>query len=228
MKFDFSNIHLFEWEELYYTEIENEIGLSAFRILNKNQEEALIETKKEFNRRIKVDLDMLDVDDRANYYAQIFEREELAIREMQRQQRYSLCLSLFSFFEGRLKTICTALEKEFDFKLRISDLNADDDLMRYWNYLEKVYEMDMTELIPFFTPIRQNKLVRNIIAHRGGNASNEQFERIKKIKGITYIKNDIYFQIHIDENNYINYLVEKMDNFLNCMLLSIDKRYKVL
>lgn len=226
MKFDFSDAHLFSWQELYYAEMENEIGLSAFRILNKNQEQALIETETEFNERINADLEQLDLDDRGNYYSQMFEREELSIRELQRQQRYSLCLSLCSFFEGRLQSICVNIEKDFNFKVKIADLNGNDDLMGYWNYLEKVYEMPVDSLEPLFTPIKQIKKIRNIIAHYDGYATRAKKEKLEVFPGISYKEQEDYFKIEIDQTEFVNFTLDKMRIFLNSMLLEIDKRYK--
>jgi len=226
--FDFSKVRLFAWEILYYEELENEIGVSAFNLLSKNQEAALAQAKNEFNDALKNDADYksMEPEDRGSYYQAFYEREELAIRELQRRQRYSLLLSLHSYFEGRLNTICSKIEEEFKFKIKITDLSGNDDLMRYWNYLEKVFDMEMKTLETFFTPIKQNKQIRNIVAHHNGCVSEELKNKIGRVNGLSF--NDLggTFQIQIDNPSYILLVLDKMDLFLATMLEAIDTRYK--
>lgn len=152
MKFSFEDVTLFDWEYLYSYEIESSVGLSAIRHLNRNQEESLQQTINEFERKLSEALDKIEEEERSNYYSQIFHLDNLSIKELQRQQRYAMCLSLYSFFEGRLHSICEKIHNEFDFKIALSDLNGKDDLVKYYNYLLKVFEMDMKALESSFTP----------------------------------------------------------------------------
>ena len=228
MKFDLSKIYLYEWEKLWYSELDNEIGVDAFRKLNSNQEESLETTKKEFEKIIKNDenLKSLEPEHVGSYYSQIFEREEWIIRELQRQQRYSLILSIYSFFEGRLKSICEMIEKEFDFKIKLKDLNSNDDLMKYWNYLEKVYEIEKVSIEQYFTPIKQYKVVRNIIAHQEGIVPTEKLKKVNIGNGLSIKELGMKNQIDLKRDEFATYLLDRMEPFLKELLLVVDKRFK--
>ncbi|RZK02306.1 MAG: hypothetical protein EOO46_18645 [Flavobacterium sp.] len=228
MKIDFSKIYLFTWEDLYYTEVENEIGIEAFNKLCSNQEESLKSTQKEFKEFVGGELAKLHPDDQSSYYMQIFQRDEMIIKELLRQQRYSLCLSIFSFFEGRLKSICSQIENKFNYKIKVDDLNGNEDLLKYWNYLVKVYELELASLEKYFTPIKQQKIVRNLIAHQNGMPRGDQEKKINIVKGITLEKYDNFSQIVITDPIYILDLLTKMDEFLKELLLAIDTRYIAL
>jgi hypothetical protein len=231
MKMDIRDLYLFDWKELEYLQFENEIGIHAFKILNANQEKALQKTQNKFGtvlRKKKKHLKNMNEEEKQRYCSQFYEREEKEIGELQRQQRYSMCVSLFSFFEGRLKTICNKIEQEFVFKIKIDDLNKSDDLKRYWNYLEKVFEMKMKNLEPLYTPIKQNKEIRNKIAHKDGNANAEEKKRINNIvkgKGLSFKQINDYFQIQISDTKYILYLIDIMSEFLDKLISAIDGKY---
>jgi hypothetical protein len=227
MIIDFSKIYLFTWEDLYLSELENEIGIEAFKKLNVNQEQSLIITQKEFKETIEKELKTLPEEEQGNYYMQIFQREELMIKELLRQQRYSLCLSVFSFLEGRLKAICKQVEDMFQFKIKVADLNSNEDITKYWNYLVKVFELDPSNTEPFLTPIKQQKIVRNLIAHQNGMPSKEQEKKIVITKGLELEKfDDIdYCKVLISDPIFIDNLLGKMDGFLKQLLLDIDARY---
>jgi hypothetical protein len=228
MKIDFSKIYLFTWEDLYYTEVENEIGIEAFKRLCANQENSLKTTEQEFKQLVNAELSTLQPEDQGSYYMQIFQRDEMMIRELLRQQRYSLCLSIFSFFEGRLKGICSQIEHKFSFRIKVDDLNSNEDLLKYWNYFIKVFELDVDNLEKHFTPIKQQKIVRNLIAHQNGMPRPEQEKKINIVDGIRLEKYEAFCQVIIADPVYIINLLGVMNTFLKELLLAIDKRYITL
>jgi hypothetical protein len=228
MTIDFSNIYLFTWEDLNYTEVENEIGVEAFKKLCTNQESSLKITEQEFKELVNIEFSTLKPEEQGSYYMQIFQRDELMIKELLRQQRYSLCLSIFSFFEGRLKTICTQIEHDFNFRIKINDLNSNEDLLKYWNYLIKVFELDAANLEKYFTPIKQQKIVRNLIAHQNGMPRTEQEKKLNIVEGIQLEQYEGFCQIVINDPAYIINLLDAMYFFLKELLLAIDARYILL
>lgn len=108
-------------------------------------------------------------------------------------------------------------------------MNGKDDLVKYYNYLLKVFEMDMKALESSFTPIHYAKRIRNLIAHHNGYLDIEKKDKLNKIEGISYteIEKD-YFQVDIDEKEFVETISQKMDSFLLKMLISINQRYKAL
>ena len=159
--FSTKGVYVFEWQDLYFVKFGVEIGIDAFKSLNFNQEESLILIKKNFEDKLKNDvaLNSLKPEQKGSYFEQVFERERITILEIQRKQRFAIILSIFSFFEGQLKGVCTLIEQTYNFNIKIDDLNSNEDLLRYWNYLEKVFEIDTLKVEPSFTPIKQQKIV---------------------------------------------------------------------
>ncbi len=151
--FDFINIYEFHWSDLYYEDFETGLGIRALKMLIENQEKTLVDIKARFDDVVNRDtfFNSLDEAGQASYYGQFFGHEEMVIDRLKQRQRFSCCLSVFSFFEGRLKSICDIVEKSFNFKIKASDLNGSDDLLRYWHYLEKVFEIEMSGIEPFYS-----------------------------------------------------------------------------
>lgn len=224
-----SEVDSLKWEELYFFEFEIEIGLEAFHALNSSQEKMLKLTKEKFDKFIAEDeaLNSIEPRDQGSYYSQFFEREEMTINELQRQQRYSMVLSVFSFFEGKLKSICQQIESSFNFKIKIDDLNSQDDLMRYWKFLEKVFEIDTKSIEIFFTPIKQQKIVRNIIAHQDGIVDKDKRKKIVIVRGLSVKEFGDEAIIELQDSTYVLYLLEKMGSFFKKLILAIDNRYSV-
>lgn len=226
-KINFNNIHLFKWGELYYIEMENELVIDAIRKLNINQEKSLAQIKKDFEEILKKDkfLNHIEPELQGSYYSQFFEIEERTIKELQQQQRYSIVLATYSFFEGRLKSICKLIEDTFDFKIKLDDLKNDEYLTKYWNYLKKVYEIETQSIEPFFTPVKQQKIIRNIIAHQEGIIHKQQIDKITLVKGLTIREFGDIRQIEIGKNEFVTYLLDNMESFFKKLLITIDKKY---
>ena len=98
--------------------------------------------------------------------------------------------------------------------------------MRYWYYLEKVYEIENKSIEPFFTPIKQQKIIRNVIAHQDGIIREEQIKKVNLVDGIKIREIGERRQIDLGENLYVIYLLNKIEAFFKEVLLLIDKRYK--
>lgn len=228
MEFSFKDAYLYNWQELYYFELENDMCLDAFHILNNNIENSLKSTKQEFTKLIDQDsfLSNLNENDKSNYYSQIYYREELALLNLQRLQRYSLCLSLFSFFEGRLKSICSSLELEFHLKKKVKELAAPDDLSKYWDYLDKVFKMKMNTFKIEFSIIKKIKLVRNLVAHNEGFLDKRMKNRLDSIIGISFTEIENRYRIEIAENIFIDFLLSQMSFCLSKISISINNRCK--
>ncbi|GAW88823.1 hypothetical protein FPS14_contig00011-0011 [Flavobacterium psychrophilum] len=145
MKFNLNYVYSFNWDQLHYFEFDNIVAFDAFKSLNFNQEKSLNKSKADLNKQIqdfKKGLESLSESDQESYVYQKYFINEVIINEIQRIQRYSSVLSIFSFYESRLKSICNLIESEFEFKVKIKHLNNyEGDLNKYWNYLSKVFEI---------------------------------------------------------------------------------------
>lgn len=214
----------FEWNTLSYLEYETDIGIQVFKLLLNNQEEALSKTKDSLLEVMMNDKILLDEDQfyGNSWYIHRYEYEEKILDNLERKQRNYLILSIFSFFEGRLSLLCKEIQEEFSekFKIKIDDLSSRDDIMKYWNYLTKVFEIETESVEKFLTPIRQYKKIRNIIAHHNAILPEKNLIEAKELGIILESGNMIKISV---EN--INSLLKKMDSFFEELYKMINKRY---
>ncbi len=228
MKLNLNDVYSFNWGQLHHFEFDNIVAFDALKSLNFNQEKSLNKSKEDLNQKIqdfKKGLESLSEEEQDNYVFQKDYINEVIINEIQRIQRYSSILSIFSFYESRLKFICKLVEDEFEFKVKIKHLNNfEGDLNKYWNYLSKVFEIQTEKIEPLFRPINEHKRIRNIIAHNDGLIS----EKIEIGQGLTLNKVGRNFQIEIDGEVYINNLLQSIEEFIVALLIEIDKRFIIL
>ncbi len=167
---------------------------------------------------------------RAQVEDQLFYYDDYVNWELERQQRSSMLLVLFSLFEGKLKAICHLIEEDCAFTVKLKDLNRRDDISYYITYLEKVFGLIInpgTE--KYLTPIKQQKIVRNIIAHQDAGFLKEQKGKIQLVEGLELIPSDQDTGfISIRNAAYLNHLLDNMHYFLMALLSEIEDRYKYL
>lgn len=228
--YDTSEIALPTWYDLYYIKIETETGVFALKTLCSNQEDGLIKIRKELDDHINKDdfYKSLDEEQQSSYRHQIYGMGDSIHDELERQQRYSMCMSAYSFFEGRLREICYLIEKTFSYKIKIADLSNQQDLILYRNYLEKVFEVDLGPAEPYFTPINQQKKTRNVITHQDGWASSEQAKKLVERNGLKIEKRGESFKIEIVKPSYINNLLDQMKKYFDVVFPILEKRYDLL
>lgn len=228
MEFNFKDAYLYNWQELYYFELENDLGLDAFHILNNNIENSLKTTKLEFTKLIEQDvfLPTLNDNEKSNYYSQIYYREELALLNLQRIQRYSLCLSLYSFFEGRLNAICSGLELKFNINKKVKEIEAPDDLSKFWEYFDEILKIKTSSFKREFQIIKKIKFVRNLIAHSDGFLDKRVKTRLNSIVGISFTEIENRYRIEIKEKIFIDFLLSQMSLCLREILFAVNSRYK--
>lgn len=224
------DFYMFSWGVLWQEKFEIEMGIDAMKMLIVNQEKTWEEVRSKFDEYIENDsfFNSLEEEHQGSYYSQFFQMEEQTIDELKRYQRNAVCMFVFSFFEGKLKTICEKIEESNHFKIKIQDLAGNDHILKYWNYLIKIYEIDEEKVEPYLTPIKQQKIVRNIIAHQEGYLNEAQNKKLKLIAGLTVNDYGNIYQIEIDSIDFLMNLIDKINEFYKALLLAIDKRYKEL
>jgi hypothetical protein len=199
-------------------------GAEALRQLSANLESSLLETHKALEIQVE------DYYGEGTGIAILYNTsDEMMLNELQQQQRYGHCLSIYSFFEGRLKAICEAIEKKHNYKIKVKDLSGGTDLMRYHNYLTKVLEADLSTIEQYFTPINKNKEVRNVIAHQDGLTKNGKLaESIGNPQGFAQWEEGESFRVVLTGPEYTRYLLDKMELCLNELLKIVVKRTQEL
>lgn len=224
MKFSTEDVYLYKWGDLFYFKFENDIGFDAINALSSNQETTLEKINTEFQETLRRELKDAEGYD----YNHMLEIEELTIGELRKIQRYGLLLVMYSFFEGQLKALCKKIEDNFKFKIKISDLKGNSDLMIYLNYLIKVYEIDKLRIEQYFTIINKHKTVRNIIAHHNGIVPDEKLGNVNEEKGLVIEKIGNVSILSIRSMEFYDYIIDAMQSFFKEILLMVDERYIIL
>jgi hypothetical protein len=228
--FDFKCLVESHWSDLGYFDIETQNGFAALSTISTNQERSATEIQDKFYDTVKKDPKMShdDPEFRGTYYSAHYESAEKVLQEILRQQRYSLCLSTFSFVEGRLKSICERIESCFHFKVKISDLNSRQHLWQYWNYLVKVVEIREERSKPHFENLDRQKIIRNKIAHQGGFLSGSDERQVHLVQGLRLIKNAERMRIEIVGDSYFKYLNDVAKSLFDELNYSINERCRYL
>lgn len=226
--FDIKDFYFFAWPKLWEQSIETEISIEAMKMIVNNQERIWVDIKNRLDEQIENDdFGPLEEEYRASYYSQAYEIETRTLEKLRYLQRSAAFVSVFSLFEGRLKTLCQMIENDFDFKVKISDLSGRDDIQKLWSFLVKIYELRKNRIENLLHPIRQQKTIRNILVHHEGFLTEEQEKNIRQMPGLIVIgPYDSLYQIQIAGSEFIINLLEKVRLFYEELLIEIDRRYR--
>lgn len=221
---------MYNWKTLHFFEFEVEVGIEAIEKLRIHQDKVIAELRNDFETKVEKDEFLKSLEDSrwGGYFSQQYDTDIKVIDEIERMQRYSLILYLYSWFEARLKSVCKSIEDFFGFKVKLSDLKKEEDLSSYKNYLTKVYELNFGSIDNSLNLIKQQKIVRNIIAHHDGIIPENDIKRIQELRGkIEIINLDLCQMIDV-KSELMDYLLEKMTSFFQALFLSMDERYKAI
>ena len=141
MKINLNDIHLFQWGILYYEDLDTYIGFDALKEMSKILDKTIRSRSQEFKKLVYEKVKEVDEEYKESYHQHFFMVDELILEQIHIRQQYSSVTSIFSFIEERLKSVCELVENELGFKIKIKDLNSNDMLMRYWNYLIKLFKI---------------------------------------------------------------------------------------
>lgn len=220
--YSFNDIVTYNWMELKIFSVEISDSTYTFNKLLLNLNESLANIKLKHKTEVAED----DGSEQA-----LLQLEELVINELEKQQHYAYCLAAHSSFEGKLKRICNKIETEFNFKIKLADLNGGNDLKKFYNYLEKVFEMDVRKMETAYKSICKHKIVRNKITHNNGIISIDEKSEVSKLNlkelTIESIEEKDMFQIKLNKD-YFSVLNENISSFYKELIPAIDERYKIL
>lgn len=226
MIYSWEDFITYNWIELRLIDTEIERSLFAFNQILKSQDELLHEINQKFNKELEYDLEYKSLENNNSYYQAFYETEKLTIEELEKQQRFSFLLSIFSFHELILKKICLKIKQEFSLKIR-KKLSTESLFDVYYEFLTDVFKINTSKTETYFTIINNQKETRNKIAHQSGYLFENDKEKIKVINGLTIIEIENEQYLNID-SNYLFYLTENISSFYKELIPAIDERYKTL
>jgi len=220
MKVDFGKIRVFSNEYFYVLEYQIKLQIDALKELVKDDESSVKQIKENFNRFIKdAKFKDVEVQHKDTFEEHLIDRE-LITQRLIKQKRYSTCLMIFSIFESLIKEVCIEIGQNHQSKIQHHDLKGNDDLSRYKKYLTNVIGLDFRKIESSFTKIKQQKIIRNYIAHNNGIIENPN--KIQIIQGIA-INNK---QIIINDKSFFDFLLEAIEDFFEKLLIEMDIKIK--
>jgi hypothetical protein len=219
---------LFNWN-LRPMDFEIEMAASALSDLNRIQENSLKANKKRFDNFVESNrksVESLPDEDQGSYYSHLHYVDEMVIIDLQRLQRYSMVIIIFSVFESRLLAVCTEIENQLPELRKLQDIKGNKDLEKYWQYLTKIVLINIERLQPLFQRFNQQKFLRNVITHHNGVFSNADKKKINIINGISLREFGSEYIIQIDENTFVEYLLNHLKQFFGELSYEVDNRFK--
>lgn len=208
-----------EWSELNWIEFEIVNSLEALKKLHQINKEAFnticvdLESKLSKLREDNKDLSTQDLSD---YSQHLYGLEEQIILELNNVQNSSLIVYAFTIFENKLKMITDKIQN--DFKFIVVTKNCNSYTSKYWKILKCFSKLKVEKLDKYFTPIKCQMVIRNIIVHQNNTASEKQFKTINKVKGLIFNEfEEQYFLVNI-EYEFIEQLIPKLEIFFRELL----------
>ena len=220
-----SKLHIHKWTDLFSLSLEINSSIKIITNLIIANEELLLEMAKKLDERKLSELKNIEQELKLSYEMSNFYHEEIAINSSISTIRKSMLVTIFTFFESNLLRISKLAEAEFKPKIKINDLSGNDYIHQYWIYLTKVIELDKTKYERYYTPIKQQKVIRNKISHHNGKLDNSASDKLKNIitetEGLTVQDN----YIMILDSKYLKNLLEKSRLFFEHLLKELDLFY---
>ncbi|WP_282039655.1 hypothetical protein [Saccharicrinis aurantiacus] len=147
----------------------------------------------------------------------IFDSGESYVIERTYQLYYSsIIISLYSFLEQSMLNLCEVSNKEKD--LKIDDISG-KGIFRLKKYLEKVVQIDFTEINDEWNEITKYNHLRNLFVHSSNSILNKteskgRINSIKEIKHLKVVESDNYYSIYFENDAAIKNFIETIRVFL--------------
>jgi hypothetical protein len=208
-----------EWSEFNWIEFEIVNSLEALKKLHQINREAFtnicidLESKLFKLREDNKDLSTQDLSD---YQQHLYGLEEQIILELNNVQNSSIIIYAFTIFENKLKMITDRIQNGF--KFTVTTKNRDSYTSEYWKILKCFSKLKVEKLEKYFTPLKCQTVIRNIIVHQNNIASDKQFKSINKVKGLIFNEfEEQYFLVNI-EYEFVEQLITRLEIFFRELL----------
>ena len=220
-----------KWPDLYYLKEETTLAFYALTKLNENQENALLVMQNDLKARLSNDAtyQSQETDEYKEQYAyHKYGGLEDLIFELTEQQRYSMCQSVFSFFEGRLRTLCEYVEAATQLKLKRKPSNK-DDISHYHDFLAEEFKADLSQIQTLLMSIKSNKKVRNAIVHNAGwTTEGDLVYKAGQPQGLIISPRVNQFKLQITSPVYIEFIITEMQQYFALLYTTLGKRAQEL
>jgi hypothetical protein len=220
------------WGILYYFENDIDNLIIAENKIIANSETYSKKLIEEFRTKVRNDSELQtkptnyeEGSYQSQYYQHFYEDSERIIKQILQNHRKASLLSVFSILEGQLKLISNLIEDEFNFDIKLKNLNGSDYIHRYWLFLTKVFKMHSMDIEKDYNSIRQHKYIRNKIAHNNSVIEKRKLQFVKETKGLRIRKFGEDNIVEIKNDKYISDILNSIRMFFNKLTKEIDNRY---
>ena len=222
---NFARVAYYSWSDLFMIDFEIMNSLDAFAKYISGNEELIARINREWLEEIKKDdilnSELHDALFKAQWYSHRFENEELVNKEVTGRHRLWAFVSIYSFFEGKLKELCIKVELKMGAKVKLEDISdARGYVNQYWEYLTVGLKIDDTRAKEYFEKLKSLKTYRNKIVHENGFIEDLKIrESIRKSEGLEV---DAGGHLKIVNVIFLNEVLNNVRLFFQETLKSID------
>lgn len=208
--------------DLTYYEFFLERDIESLKSFIENGEQWIVLEEKKLHKKLaKWKKERLKYEDAPEPF-DMYETEILNFGNYRDILYNSSFVTAYSIFENQLKVLCLQLEKYNKSKIKLTDIKGKGYINQCKNYIEKVIEINLTDLNKLWEIITFYQKIRNIITHSGNSIekSNQDFTKNKfKIKGISFgTKNNL---ITIESKDFIEYFLSISNQYLENIINKI-------
>lgn len=129
--------------------------------------------------------------------------------------RRSTLVSVYSFLENSLNTLCRHLYKRHGYSVEVGDLRG-EGIIRAKSYLEKLAGIDFSMLNGEWSKISSFNKIRNCIVHSEGNIkaskSATQLDNIVNTSSGLSLRDGRYIKI---DREYIDFIITTIEKFMD-------------
>lgn len=216
--------------QLLNIEFEFELTISALKEIISKNKSSIEDMWTKLENEIENDetLNNLKEEDYGSYRSQFYMVDAYLIEEIKSTNRTSTLITLFTLFEGTLKRIKAESDKIF--QNQNSQKISSDIIRRLWKYFTNDVGIEMTNsLSELFKQIEAHIIIRNKLVHHSGIVEDFKEDIFKKMEGLKYMKQspdpeNSETLIIIEDDVFLFNLIEYMVNFVQKLLLQLDKK----
>ena len=208
-----------DWPEFSWIQFEVDNSLDALKKLHEINQQAFNAICNDLESKIsklRIENNNLSGQELEQYEQHIYGLEERILLELNTVQNSSTIVYAFAIFENKLKLISDKIQQDFKFALPTTKSNSYTS--EYWKILKNFSTAQINSMEKYFTPIKTQMVLRNIIIHQNSVATFDQHKTIRKVNGLKFneFKNE-YYLINV-EYSFINELILKVETFFRALL----------
>jgi|GEM_PF-7126667 len=208
-----------KWDTEFWIYFSTNTSLSAFEGLLKLYEDQWIKERIRIDKLVDEYQNKYQVGNTPNDF------EQYQIYEIASRANFSIFLGAYSVLESFLLKMCDLIQTEFDFEVKLDDLNPRNHLNHYKTYLTKVYGLEKEEFEKHYPEVFKYSILRNVLTHSDGNSVKSKLEKIKGIKGIKIYSYSNRSQVVIDDISFFESFFNLSKLFLEDIHKAVEKRY---